>query len=108
MTNEAKVAIVTGAAGGIGEAAARAIARRGARVAVADLRADAAQDAARRLQADGLSAEPVTVDIADPASVNAMVEGVLSRWSASTSWSTTPASKAPSRSSTSASRITSG
>ena len=80
MTNEAKVAIVTGAAGGIGEAAALAIARRGARVAMADLRADAAQDAARRLQAEGLSAEPVTVDIADPASVNAMVEGVLSRW----------------------------
>ena len=80
MTNEAKVAIVTGGAGGIGEAAALAIARRGARVAMADLRADAAQDAARRLQAEGLSAEPVTVDIADPASVNAMVEGVLSRW----------------------------
>ena len=80
MTNEVKVAIVTGAAGGIGEAAALAIARRGARVAMADLRADAAQDAARRLQAEGLSAEPVTVDIADPASVNAMVEGVLSRW----------------------------
>ena len=80
MTNEVKVAIVTGAAGGIGEAAALAIARRGARVAMADLRADAAQDAARRLQAEGLSAEPVTVDIADPVSVNAMVEGVLSRW----------------------------
>ena len=80
MGNEAKVAIVTGAAGGIGEAAALAIAQRGARVAVADLRADAAQDAARRLQADGLNAEPVTVDIADPASVNAMVEDVLARW----------------------------
>ena len=80
MENEIKVAIVTGAAGGIGEAAALAIARRGARVAVADLRADAAQDAARRLQAEGLSAEPVTVDIADPTSVNAMVEDVLGRW----------------------------
>ena len=80
MGNEAKVAIVTGAAGGIGEAAALAIAQRGARVAVADLRADAAQDASRRLQADGLNAEPVTVDIADPASVNAMVEDVLGRW----------------------------
>ena len=80
MENEIKVAIVTGAAGGIGEAAALAIARRGARVAVADLRADAAQDAARRLQAEGLSAEPFRVDIADPASVNAMVEDVLGRW----------------------------
>ena len=80
MENEAKVAIVTGGAGGIGEAAAHAIARRGLRVAMADLRAEAAQDAARRLQAEGLSAEPVRVDIADPASVKAMVEDVLGRW----------------------------
>ena len=39
MKSEAKVAIVTGSAGGIGEATARAIAQRGTRVVVADLRA---------------------------------------------------------------------
>jgi 3-oxoacyl-[acyl-carrier protein] reductase len=80
MTTPSKVAIVTGSAGGIGEAAAQAIAQRGVRVAVADLRQSAAEETAQRLQAAGLSAEPVTVDIADPTSVNAMVESVLSKW----------------------------
>jgi 3-oxoacyl-[acyl-carrier protein] reductase len=80
MSSDSKVAIVTGAAGGIGEAAARAIAKQGVRMAVADLRATAAEEAAKRLQAEGLIAEPVTVDITDPASVNAMVESVLERW----------------------------
>ncbi|HWQ38483.1 MAG TPA: glucose 1-dehydrogenase [Burkholderiales bacterium] len=74
------VAIVTGSAGGIGEAAARAIAQRGTRVAVADLRADAAAQAAQRLRAEGLAAEPVAVDVGEQASVAAMVEAVLGRW----------------------------
>jgi NAD(P)-dependent dehydrogenase (short-subunit alcohol dehydrogenase family) len=74
------VAIVTGSAGGIGEATARAIAKRGARVAVADLRVEAAEQAAQRLRSEGLTAEPVPVDVSDPTSVNAMIESVLGRW----------------------------
>jgi 3-oxoacyl-[acyl-carrier protein] reductase len=80
MHTETKVAIVTGGAGGIGEAAARAIARRGDRVALADLRPEAAEAAAARLQAEGLRAEPVSVDVGSEASVGAMVDAVLSRW----------------------------
>ncbi len=80
MVSETKVAIVTGSAGGIGEAVARAIAKRGARIAVADLRAAEAQLSASRLQAEGFTAEPVTVDIGSEASVKAMVESVLGRW----------------------------
>ncbi len=80
VSTDQKVAIVTGGAGGIGEATARMLAQRGARVALADLRADAAEAAAERLQAEGLSAAPFTVDIADHASVQAMTENVLSRW----------------------------
>lgn len=80
MANEANVAIVTGSAGGIGEAAARAIARRGARVAVADLRGAAAEATAGRLQAEGFTAKAVEVDIADEASVAAMVKTVLGWW----------------------------
>ena len=80
MKSEVKVAIVTGSAGGIGEATARAIARGGARIVVADLRAAAAEEAAGRLQAEGFTAEPVTVDIGNQASANAMVESVLGRW----------------------------
>lgn len=80
MASEAKVAIVTGGAGGIGETAARAIAQRGARVAVADLRPAAAEETATRLQAEGFTAEPVAVDIGNQPSVDAMVERVLARW----------------------------
>jgi NAD(P)-dependent dehydrogenase (short-subunit alcohol dehydrogenase family) len=80
MQSEAKVAIVTGGAGGIGEAAARAIAQRGARVAVADLRPAAAEETAARLKAESLDVEPVSVDVGAEASVRAMVEAVLTRW----------------------------
>jgi NAD(P)-dependent dehydrogenase (short-subunit alcohol dehydrogenase family) len=80
MTSETEVAIVTGGAGGIGEAAARAIGARGVRVAVADLRLSAAEEAAGRLRAEALEVEPVTVDVGSEASVRAMVESVLRRW----------------------------
>lgn len=59
---EGHVALVTGAAGGIGAAAATALAARGARLALADLRAPA-QDGALGL----------TVDVTDSAQVRAMV-----------------------------------
>ena len=80
MHSEQEVAIITGGAGGIGEAAARAIASRGARVAVADLRPAAAEEAAARLKTAGLDVEPVTVDVGSEASVRAMVDTVLGRW----------------------------
>jgi len=80
MSSEKEVAIITGGAGGIGEAAAFAIASRGARVAVADLRPAAAEEAAARLKASGLDVEPVTVDVGSEASVRAMVDSVLGRW----------------------------
>ena len=80
MPSQSKVAIVTGGAGGIGEATARAIARRGVQVAVADLRPEAATQAAARLTADGLAVAPFAVDVASEASVKAMVQAVLERW----------------------------
>ncbi len=80
MAQEPKVAIVTGSGAGIGEATARALAQRGARVIVADVRADAADHTAKQLQADGFAAVPVTVDIGDQASVNSMAEKVLAQW----------------------------
>ena len=80
MSSEREVAIITGGAGGIGEAAARAIASRGARVAVADLRPAAAEESAARLKTAGLDVEPVTVDVGSEASVRAMVDTVLGRW----------------------------
>ena len=80
MHSEQEVAIITGGAGGIGEATARAIASRGARVAVADLRPAAAEGAAARMKAAALDVEPVTVDVGSEASVRTMVNTVLGRW----------------------------
>jgi NAD(P)-dependent dehydrogenase (short-subunit alcohol dehydrogenase family) len=71
---DGKVAIVTGAAvGGIGEAYAHALADVGASVVCADIRHDAAQAVAEAITAKGGSALAVQVDIADQASVQAMV-----------------------------------
>jgi NAD(P)-dependent dehydrogenase (short-subunit alcohol dehydrogenase family) len=79
MQSQSAVAIVTGGAGGIGEAAARAIAARGVHVVLADLRPAAAEETAARLRADGLDVAPASVDVASDASVRTMVEAVLSR-----------------------------
>lgn len=69
-----KVAIVTGAAHGIGAATAARLAAEGANVVVADIDASAAQVHAATLQEQGLSAMAATVDVTAEASVAAMVE----------------------------------
>lgn len=58
-----KVAFVTGAASGIGEAVARQLAERGAKVVVADLKLDAAQTLVDAIKAAGGEAAAVAVDV---------------------------------------------
>jgi 3-hydroxybutyrate dehydrogenase len=58
-----KVALVTGAGGGIGREIARAFAREGAHAAIADLDGDAAEAAAREINQAGGSALAVTMDV---------------------------------------------
>ena len=70
---EAKVAVVTGAAQGIGRAIAGALAAEGARIVVADLQG-AGEAAASFPGGVGL-----TVDVADEAAVDRMVEETLER-----------------------------
>jgi len=65
-----KIAIVTGAGGGFGEGIARAYVDAGARVIVADIKADAAQRVAHEL---GAAASPFTVDVTNKAQVEALV-----------------------------------
>ena len=74
-----QTAIVTGAAQGIGEGIATRLARAGARVAVADRNTAAAEAAAGRLGGIGAQAFPVSVDVASPSSIEAMVEQVLAK-----------------------------
>ncbi len=67
-----RVSIVTGAAGGIGEAYARRLASEGASVVVADIDAERAAAVARSIVADGGTALGVAVDISDPDSTREM------------------------------------
>lgn len=70
-----RVAIVTGAAGGIGAAIVEAMAAEGARVVVADVQpGDAAVEAA---QAVGSEAVFIPCDVSDPEQVAAMVTGAV-------------------------------
>ena len=74
---DGKVSIVTGSAGGIGEAYARALAAEGASVVVADLNADGAEAVAKDIAAGGGSALAVPVDVSDPASTEAMAAATV-------------------------------
>ena len=70
---EGKVALVTGAASGIGRAAAVRFADQGARVVVADIDEPGAEKTVAAIAGRGASAVPVTVDVADAGSVEGMV-----------------------------------
>ena len=67
-----KIAVVTGAAGGIGRAIARAFADEGAAVAVADINASGIDETARLIEAGGGTAVAVPTDITQSDSVNGL------------------------------------
>ena len=72
-----RVALITGGAQGIGAATARALARRGARVAVCDVQDQKAQDLAATLATDALA---VRMDVRDRGSVEAAVAATIERF----------------------------
>ncbi|MGE0384170.1 MAG: SDR family NAD(P)-dependent oxidoreductase [Gammaproteobacteria bacterium] len=71
---QGKVAVVTGAAAGIGAATAAAFAHTGARVVVADIDGAGAEARAKAIHDAGGSAIGVGVDIGDETAVRAMIE----------------------------------
>ncbi len=75
-----KIAIVTGAASGIGKEIAATYAREGAKVAIADMNMAAAQAAAEELNATGAKAMAIAADVTDEAQVNDAVAAVVQAW----------------------------
>jgi NAD(P)-dependent dehydrogenase (short-subunit alcohol dehydrogenase family) len=75
-----KVAIVTGAAQGIGRCIADFLASDGASVLLADIQEERAAESARSLRGRGLAAESTFVDIRDPNSARAMVARAIERF----------------------------
>ena len=71
MELEGKVAVVTGAASGIGAACAQAFSDAGARVAVVDIDAQGSQ-----LVADSIGGIAVECDLADMAAIDSMITQV--------------------------------
>jgi 3-oxoacyl-[acyl-carrier protein] reductase len=80
MRLQNRVAIITGAAQGIGEAYALRFAREGAHVVVADLRTEAAEAVAARCSALGPKAIAAQVDVASEASAHALAERVVAEF----------------------------
>ena len=74
---EGKVAAVTGGAQNIGLATARALAARGATVALLDVNLEGANAASGSLRADGLRASAWALEVTSAASVNGVFEAVI-------------------------------
>ena len=77
MKLDGKVALITGAAGGIGQAIARRLAREGAHVALADIRTEALDDIARTIESHNRKALKVAVDVTQIDQVAQMVQSVV-------------------------------
>jgi len=80
MTLQDKVAIITGAASGIGKEIARQFLAEGARVAIADINIDAARATAAEFDPTGERAIGVAMDVTVEAQVDAQIDSVADRF----------------------------
>src|SRR5437764_7156616 len=80
LSFEGRVALVTGAASGMGLATAEAFADAGAAVALVDLNEAAVRKLAERMVAEGHKAIAIPCDVTDEAQVKAMLEQIVSKF----------------------------
>ncbi len=78
MRLQNKIAVVTGAASGFGEAISKRFAAEGASVLVADMNADGAAKVAEAILADGGKAAAFTVDVTNSEQCKAMIQAAVS------------------------------
>jgi len=76
MQLKTKIALVTGAASGIGKEIARQFVNQGAKVAIADVDLEAARIAANELDPSGAATLPIRMDVADERQVDIAVDQV--------------------------------
>lgn len=74
-----KVALVTGAAQGIGRAIALLLARNGADIVISDINLEKAEETAKEIRAIGPKAMAIKVDVSNLGDVERMVEGILEK-----------------------------
>ncbi|MCP4065528.1 MAG: SDR family NAD(P)-dependent oxidoreductase, partial [Gammaproteobacteria bacterium] len=80
MRLENRIALITGAGRGIGRAIAEAYGREGAKVAVADLTLEAAQDTVDAIEQAGGTAIALEMDVTDEGAVDVNVKSVVKQW----------------------------
>lgn len=82
MNFQDKVAVITGGASGIGLAIAKALAREGARIVLADVEAEALPAAEEELLAQGAEILPVQVDVGDRDAMFRLADATWNRFGA--------------------------
>ena len=75
---ENKVIVITGASSGLGEATARLLAKKGAKVVIGARRTEKLEAIVQDIRAEGGQAEFIGVDVTKPNEVQALIEKALS------------------------------
>jgi 3-oxoacyl-[acyl-carrier protein] reductase len=80
MNLEGRIALITGAARGLGKAIAYRLASAGATVVISDILSSLAGETARELEADGHKAYAVAADVSKIEEVKRMIDDILTRY----------------------------